>query len=300
MPSAFSKTNITLSLVRRLVDAQFPGWAHLPLRPVELDGWDNTSFRLGDELSVRLPSAERYVQQVQKEHTWLPRLAPCLPLPIPVPLAIGQPGEGYPWQWSVYRWIQGRPAARETVADLPEFAASLGQFLRALMRIDAAGGPPPGDHNFMRGAHPSFYDAETRRALVTLQGQVDVRAAAAVWEAALQSSWQSPPVWFHGDVALGNLLVQDGRLSAVIDFGSSAVGDPACDLVIAWTFLHGQSRSVFRQAIGLDPDTWARGRGWALWKALITLAGHAVTNAPEAVWARQVIDQVILDQFPAE
>lgn len=297
MVSEFSKADITLSLVRRLVDGQFPHWAHLPLLAVDQDGWDNTSFRLGDELSVRLPSAERYIQQVEKEHTWLPRLAPLLPLPIPVPLAMGQPAEGYPWQWSIYRWIEGQPATHDAIADLPEFAASLGQFLTALMRIDATGGPPPGAHNFMRGAHPSFYDTETRRAIAALDGQIDTRAATEVWETALRSSWQSAPVWFHGDVALGNLLVRNGRLSAMIDFGSSGVGDPACDTVIAWTFFAGESRRAFRDSLALDREIWARGRGWALWKALITVAAHSVTNAPEAGWARLVIDEVIKDHY---
>jgi aminoglycoside phosphotransferase (APT) family kinase protein len=147
----------------------------------------------------------------------------------------------------------------------------------------------------MRGAHPSFYDAETRRSIAALQGEIDAAAATQVWEVALRSTWQGAPVWFHGDVATGNLLVKNGRLSAVIDFGSSGVGDPACDLVLAWTFFSGESRKAFRAALALDNDTWARGRGWALWKALITLVGALETNPPVAAGARAVITEVLAD-----
>ena len=289
------EATINVSLVRRLVASQFPQWADLPIEPAEFDGWDNRTFRLGEDMSVRLPSAEGYILQVEKEHRWLPKLAQHLPLPIPVPLAKGAPADGYPWHWSVYRWLEGENATVESIADLPHFATTLARFLAALQRIDAAGGPPPGPHNFYRGAAPSVYDAETRQAVASLDGEIDTDAATVVWEAALKSTWLGSPVWLHGDVAAGNLVVKDGRLSAVIDFGCSGVGDPACDLVIAWTFLSGDSREAFRSALPLDGATWARGRGWALWKGLITLAGHIDTNLEEAGKARRVIDEVLAD-----
>ena len=279
----------------RLIAAQFPQWANLPVRPVELDGWDNATFRLGEDMSVRLPSAERYAAQVEKEHRWLPKLAPLLPLPIPTPLAKGAPTDDYPFPWSVYRWIAGENATIERIADPVEFATALAAFLTALYRIDPRGGPPPGRHNFLRGAPPAVYDAETRQALAALEGRIDTDVASAAWEAALETTWHGPPVWFHGDVAAGNLLVEDGRLSAVIDFGTSGVGDPACDLVIAWTLFRGESRDAFRAALGLDDATWARGRGWALWKALITLAEHERTDPEKAEEARRVIDEVLDD-----
>jgi len=289
------EATINVSLVRRLVASQFPQWADLPIEPAEFDGWDNRTFRLGEDMSVRLPSAEGYILQVEKEHRWLPKLAQHLPLPIPVPLAKGAPADGYPWHWSVYRWLEGENATVESIADLPHFATTLARFLAALQRIDAAGGPPPGPHNCYRGAAPSVYDAETRQAVASLDGEIDTDAATVVWEAALKSTWLGSPVWLHGDVAAGNLVVKDGRLSAVIDFGCSGVGDPACDLVIAWTFLSGDSREAFRSALPLDGATWARGRGWALWKGLITLAGHIDTNLEEAGKARRVIDEVLAD-----
>ncbi len=289
------KVYVDAALVRRLVSAQFPQWADLPIRPVEFDGWDNWTFRLGGDMTVRLPSAEGYVAQVEKEHRWLPRLAPHLPLPIPVPLAKGTPGEGYPFPWSVYRWLEGEIATVGRIADLREFATALAHFLDALQRIDPTDGPPPGPHSFFRGAPVAVYDAETRNAIALLDGKIDTDAATDVWETAIQMTWHGSPVWFHGDVAPGNLLVKDGRLSAVIDFGCSGVGDPACDLTIAWTLLSGESREVLYAALPLEDATWARGRGWALWKGLITLAKHMDSNSAQAGTARYVIDQVLAD-----
>jgi len=294
MPSAnmpAAKVDINGSLVGRLVTAQFPQWADLPIKPVEFDGWDNRTYRLGEDMAVRLPSAEAYAEQVEKEHRWLPRIAPLLPLPIPVPLAMGVPAQGYPWHWSVYRWLEGENATIERIANLNQFATALAQFLAALQRIDPAGGPPPGQHNFFRGGPLSIYDTETRDAIAALHGKIDTDAATAVWEAALKATWHGPPVWLHGDVSAANLLVKRGRLSAVIDFGCSGVGDPACDLTIAWTLFSGESREAFRAALPVDGATWARGRGWALWKGLITLAEHINTNPLEAGKARRAIDK---------
>jgi aminoglycoside phosphotransferase (APT) family kinase protein len=287
--------SIDVPLVRRLVGAQFPRWSDLPIRPVEVGGWDNRTFHLGEHMMVRLPSAESYVAQVEKEHRWLPELAPHLPLPIPVPLAKGRPGSGYPFPWSVYRWIEGETATVGRIENLVEFATTLADFLVALQRIDPAGGPPPGPHNFFRGGPLSVYDAETRQALDALNGRIDTRAAREVWGSALDAAWHGPPVWFHGDIAWGNLLVEEGRLSAVIDFGTSGVGDPSCDLVISWTLFGGESREAFRAVLQPDDATWARGRGWTLWKALITLVGSADSGSQEPREPRQVIEEVLDD-----
>lgn len=290
-----TRDQIDTSLVRRLIDRQFTEWASLPVRPVAHSGWDNRTFHLGDEMLVRLPSAAGYVQQVEKEHRWLPRLAPLLPLPIPVPLAQGQPDEGFPWPWSVYRWLEGEPAVSARIDDLPRFAADLAGFLIALQGADATDGPAPGSHNFHRGGPPAYYDAETRVAIDVLAGEFDPAATTAVWEAALAAKWRGEPVWFHGDIAVGNLLVRDGQLGAVIDFGTSGVGDPACDLAITWTFLHGEAREVFRREMPADDAMWARGRGWTLWKALIVAADLAQTNAKEGEISRHIIREVLAD-----
>jgi aminoglycoside phosphotransferase (APT) family kinase protein len=264
------RAGIDATLVRRLIAQQFPQWADLPVTPVEVDGWDNRTYRLGTELTARLPTHASYVAAVDKEHRWLPVLAPALPVQIPEAVAKGEPGFGYPHPWAIRRWIDGRTASAETVTDLSAFARSIAEFILALQAVDATGGPLAGAHSFYRGAPPAHYHDETVEALATLKDRIDADLAREVWEAALASPWEGPPVWFHGDIAHGNLLVRDGRLSAVIDFGTSGVGDPACDLVIAYTFFSGSSRAAFRDAVRQDAATWARARGWALWKALIT------------------------------
>lgn len=299
------KAAITPLLASRLVASQFPRWAHLPVTPVMLDGWDNTTFRLGEDLSVRLPSGDAYVSQVDKEHRWLPVLAPHLPLPIPEPLAKGAPGCGFSRPWSVYRWLGGEHATVERVADLNRFAIDLADFLAALYTIDPARGPAPGTQNFFRGGPLSTYDSETREGISALKAEIDTDAATAVWEAALAATWRGPSVWVHGDVTAANLLVVGGRLSAVIDFGCSAVGDPACDVTMAWTFFFGDSREAFRSRLPLDEGTWARGRGWALWKAIITLVEVLKANGARTdlaslrfgwrLSAREVIEEVLAD-----
>jgi len=264
------RAGIDAELVRRLIAEQFPRWVDLPVAPVKIDGWDNRTYRLGSDLTARLPTHESYTAAVHKEHQWLPVLAPSLPVAIPEVVAKGEPSAGYPYHWAIRRWIDGQTASHETVADLSAFAESIAEFILALQSCDATGGPIAGAHSFYRGAPPEYYHDETMQALAVLKGRIDTDLALEVWEAALASSWDRPPVWFHGDIASGNLLVQDGRLSAVIDFGTSGIGDPACDLVIAYTFFAGSSRETFRSAVTQDAATWARARGWALWKALIT------------------------------
>ena len=286
---------IDASLARRLIDSQFPQWSDLPITAVEFDGWDNRTFRLGTELTVRLPSGPWYAEQVEKEQRWLPLLAPQLPLPIPAPVAKGAPDSGLPYPWSVYRWLEGDLASRTPIADPDAFASTLAGFLRALGGVNAIGGPGPGEHNFFRGGPLAHYEAEAMEALGALGDEVPRDAVMAVWTDAMASSWERDPVWFHGDVATGNLLVRDGRLAAVLDFGTSGVGDPACDTVIAWTFLSGPSRDRFRAELGVDAATWSRGRGWGMWKALISLVGHLERSSPDAALARRDIEQILAD-----
>jgi aminoglycoside phosphotransferase (APT) family kinase protein len=260
------RAGIDADLVRRLIAQQFPQWADLPVTPVKVDGWDNRTYRLGSELTARLPTHSAYVAAVEKEHQWLPVLAPYLPVAIPTAIAKGSPGEGYPYPWAIRGWIDGQTPSHPTVS----LAHAIAEFILALQSVDATGGPLAGEHSFYRGTPPEHYHDETLEALAVLKGRIDTDLAREVWDAALATFWDRPPVWFHGDIASGNLLVQDGRLSAVIDFGTSGVGDPACDLVIAYTFFSDASRTAFRDAVQQDAATWARARGWALWKALIT------------------------------
>ncbi len=284
------------ALVGRLVATQFPQWAELPIRPVPSAGTENALYRLGDKLVVRLPRIQSATGPLAKEFRWLPRLAPALPLAIPEPLARGRPGEGYPWHWSVYRWLEGESPTAENIADPEECALELARFILALQRIDAADGPPPGPDNYWRGAPLERRDGPTREAIATVRETFDVSRLTSAWEAALEAApWDGPPVWIHGDLQSENLLVNDGRLRAVIDFGCLGVGDPACDVMAAWVFLCADTRDQFRAALTVDDDAWARGRGWALSFGLIAFPYYESTNPVLAGIARTAIEEVLAD-----
>ena len=230
---------------------------------------------------------------MEKERLWLPKLAPYLPLPIHVPLAAGMPAEGYPWRWGVYRWLEGENATIGKIDDQRQAATTLARFLTALQRIDPAGGPPPGSG---RGETLSMRDTPVRDAIAALHNTIDTDAAISAWETSLQApEWPSPAVWIHGDLHAGNLLVEQGRVSAVIDFGCLGVGDPACDLLVAWSIFSAESREVFRAALQPGDATWARGRGWALSVGLIALPYYRSTNPAVAGIARRLIDEVLID-----
>lgn len=284
-----SKPRIDAALVRALLAEQFPAWAALGVQPVTPGGWDNRCFRVGEEILVRLPSDAAYSSQPAREHLWLPRLAPHLPLAIPVPMGLGQPGCGYPWPWSIRPWIEGRVVTSRAGT----LGSDLGGFLAALHRVDATQGPVAGAHNFHRGGELRVYEPEVTRALVILEGRVDERRALHLWKTATSTRWDRAPVWVHGDLAPGNLLERAGTLAAVIDFGNLAVGDPACDAAIAWTWLEPRAREDFRAACDLDDATWLRARAWALWKGLIVAAGMAPTHAAEYAAPLEVVERCL-------
>lgn len=285
---AVAAGTVDVPLVRALLAEQHPQWQHLPVRPVAKRGNDHRMFRLGDHLVVRLPSAPRSVPQVGKEQAWLPRLGPHLPLPVPPLRGVGAPSARFPAPWSVYGWLPGTPLVRADVADPVATATDLAAFLVALRGCDTAGAPGPGQHSAYRGAPLEHGDDEVRAVLHRVHGR-DRDVAAGLWRDALAAPATGAPTWFHGDVAATNLLVRDGRLAAVLDFGCSGVGDPACDTTPVWTWLSGTAREAFREVLGVDDATWARGRGWAVWKALLL-----VTNEPPAQrrLARHVLDQL--------
>jgi len=266
---------IDAALVAGLVAAQFPEWAALPLEPVRYFGTDNAIYRLGEELAVRLPRREHNVLGLRKELRWLPRLAPLLPLAIPEPVAEGAPGAGYPLEWAIYRWLPGEPAYEAPpAAPRPELVA----LLAAFRSISLPDGPPPGPHNAYRGA-PLEPGDEIVRARISELGLG--REALAVWEAALEAGeWQGEPVWLHGDLDVRNLLVVDGRLGGVVDFGTLGVGDPAADVMVAWKMLTATERDVFRRDLEIDEATWARSRGCALAQAVGALAYYTDENNP--------------------
>nr|BFD81174.1 aminoglycoside phosphotransferase family protein [Streptomyces sp. Xyl84] len=277
--------------VRRLLAGQFPRWAGLPLAPVASAGTSNVMYRLGQDMVVRLPRTAGSALDVAKEHTWLPRLAPALPVAVPVPLGAGAAAGGFPWPWSVYRWLEGRPPGDDDGGDPARLAVDLAGFVTALHRIDTAGGPPS-----YRSEPLADRDTDTRAALAALRGEIDAGAAAAVWEESLRAPGPAgAPVWIHADLQPGNVLLSGGRLTAVIDFGCLGLGDPAVDLIAAWYVVADGARDVFRAAAGADAAAWARGRGWALSTALQELRHYRGTHPYMAAVARRVIGALTRD-----
>lgn len=291
------KINIDVPLVKWLINKQFAEWSNLSITPVEKSGWDNKTFHLGDNMLVRLPSARIYEPQVEKEQKWLPKFAKLLPLEIPIPLAKGEPCKEYPFKWSIYAWLKGDTAGSQDLSDeiLVGIASQLAKFLSALQNIDTTDGPAAGAQNFYRGSSLDIYDAEARKAINILRDKIDAKLALELWDTALATRWTHKPVWVHGDISPGNLIINDNKLCAVIDFGILGVGDPACDLVIAWTLFRGKSRDKFRKEVNLDKNTWARARAWALWKAAILSAKMSSSNEIELKKSWFVLQEVLAE-----
>ena len=276
-------------LVRALVASQLPHLADRPLARASSTGTDNAIYRLGDDLAVRVPRIHWAVAQVDKEHEWLPRLAPHLPVAVPEPVAKGAPALGYPYPWLVSRWIDGDDAFTGVVDDWAELAGQVADFVVALHSVDTPGGPPA------HGRAASFepYDDVTRRVIAHLDGSIDGARALATWEAALAADrWNGPPVWVHGDLLPGNIVVNAGRVVGIIDWGAAAVGDPACDAILTWS-LPPDARAVYRDALALDDATWARARGWAVQQAATFIPYYARTIPDAAAAARRRLDAVL-------
>ena len=280
-------------LVRRLVAAQFPQWSHLSIAPVESYGTDHDIYRLGDHLAARLPRIGWATQQATKEAEWLPKLAPHLPLALPVQVAKGRPAGAYPFDWSIYQWLPGENA-NGTVQDLDQAAVDLAAFVTALHGVETVGAPPR--HRGARGAPLSELDTSVRRSIAQLGGRADAVGALQSWEESLNAPvWSGEEVWVHGDLLPGNLLVVDGRLSAVIDWGGLNVGDPACDLQPAWNVFADESRKRYRDELDVDDATWLRGRGWALAQAVWALPYYWDTNPGMIQQASHALSQVLAD-----
>lgn len=280
------------ALVRRLLESQFPQWAELPIEALPVGGTDNAIYRLGDALCARLPRRLDWsTGSLDKEFEWLPKLAPRLLPAIPMPVARGAPGEGYPHEWAVFSWLDGEDAASASL-DLPGAAIELARLLESLRRIEPAGGPPPGG----RGGPLGPRDRATRTGIAALADSIDAERATAVWEAALaEPDWHRPPVWIHGDLDARNLLVQDGRITGILDWGSTCVGDPACDVKVAWAVLDAETRPIFRDLLEIDDATWARGRGWALSQAMIALPYYLHTYPVIVQQARRWLAEALAD-----
>ncbi|MFI6699075.1 aminoglycoside phosphotransferase family protein [Streptomyces sp. NPDC050509] len=278
-----------VALVRQLLTHQFPRWADMPIRAVRSAGTDNAIYRLGDEMAVRLPRIEDAVEQVEFEQGWLPRLAPFLPAAVPEPMVVGRPGNGYPFPWAISRWIDGSHPTDEGRDD-HRFARDLGDFVAALRGADTTGA-----RQGYRAVSLCTRDASVREWTAKAADVVDAPAVLAAWEHALdQPEWDGPPLWTHGDLIPGNILVNAGRLRAVIDFGTAGVGDPSCDAIAAWTLLTTETRQTFRAAGGFDDAAWARGRGWAL-TFVSGIDYYRHTNPAMAELGRRAISEVLAE-----
>ena len=264
------------ALVRRLLATQMPELADRPLTIVEPWGTDNAIWRLGDDLVVRLPRIHWATGQIQREATWLPRLAPYLPVAVPEPVAIGEPADDYPYRWAVHRWIPGEGAALERFDDPITLARDLAEVVRTLQTAPTDAAPPA--KNRARALHE--YDEPTRRAISNTSHLIDSAAALAVWEDALAAPpYDRPPVWVHGDLE-GNCLVRDGRLCGIVDWGSACIGDPAVDVQVVWSPLFtDESRAAFIDALSIDDATLARSRGAAINQACAALPYYLNTYA---------------------
>lgn len=278
-----------VSLVRRLLAAQFPQWAELSITPVPSSGTDNAMYRLGDDMAVRMPRIHWAVEGVEKEQRWLPWLAPHLPVAIPAPLGLGTPAEGYPYPWSVYGWLDGVNPVVGSIIEPHRLAFELAGFIDAMRRIDPRDAPVTGRTLFQR-------DVQVRSDIKALQEEIDTAAVTAAWEAALQlPEYDGPPVWSHSDLAPGNVLLVDDRLHAVIDFSGAGISDPSIDLQVAWNLLPAVARGNLREALNVDDHTWQRARGRALAQALVQLPYYRETNIPLATNARHVIREILAE-----
>lgn len=283
----------SVSLVQRLVAEQFPQWADLTVRRVEAFGTDHHLYRLGDDLVARLPIIGWAVDQARSDERWLPVLAPHLPVALPVPLAVGEPGHGYPFPWAVVPWIPGTTPDEGT--DRVALARDLAGFVRALHAVDASDGPPKTGTS--RGTPLAGLDDGVRSTLAASVTLADIAdRVLAVWEEAVAApAYDGPPVWIHGDLMTGNLLVQDGRLSAVIDWGGLGTGDPAPDLCPAYWLFDGAIRAEYVAAVGYDDATLRRARGWVIAPAVTGVDYYAETFPAMARTARASVEAVLGD-----
>jgi aminoglycoside phosphotransferase (APT) family kinase protein len=283
---------ITAALVEALVADQFPAWRGFPLQAVESSGTVNALFRLGDELLVRLPRIESGVEGVEHEHRWLPEIARHIFVAVPEVRGLGRPCRQFPYPWSVRSWIDGLNPKTGNDGDDVRLALDVARFIDAMQGLDISSAPPA-----YRGGPLTDWDEPVRSAISELDGRVDVAWAAKAWERSLQAPrWEGEPVWVHSDLMPGNLLVSDSHLVGVIDFETAGVGDPACDLMVAWNLLTPRARQAFRAVLGVDDATWLRGQGWALAQALVALPYYWDTNPAMVATAKYVLGEILTDR----
>jgi len=288
------EADIDAELVRRLLAAQFPRMAGLPVTPFRSTGTVNAIYRLGDHLYARLPRVAQWARDLETESHWLPRLAPGLSLRVPEPVVIGRPGDGYPWSWAIYRWIDGQPYADELIPDERQAARDLARFVTGLRRADTAGAPRAGRRPLRQ------LDADTRAAIEAAGDDIDRDAVLAAWEQALETpAWDGQtPAWIHAELLRPNLLVDGGKLRAVIDWGAAGAGDPAADLIAAWAVFGPDGREAYRDALDHGDGAWDRARGVALHQAVMLIPYYRETNPGMAALGRRTVGQVLADLRP--
>ncbi len=288
---------IVEELAQSLIASQFPAWSHLPLKKIDSAGTDNSMYRLGDEMAVRFPVSVSAAEQVAKEQSWLPKLS-SFAVAIPVIIGAGRPTNEFPLPWSVVNWIEGKDAASDVISDWLTMADDLGQFVRAFRGQNISGAPAAGKHNGFRGTALINLDQVARNAMNALEDIFDKACLLKIWEQALGvEPWAGSPVWIHGDIHAANIVVQNGSIAGIIDFGLMGVGDPACDLALAWSLLPTHARDVFRTAANVDEPTWQRGKGWGLYIGVIALSYYRERNAILSGIAETAIQAVIEDSF---
>ena len=285
-----NEIEIDAGLVRSLLAEQFPQFASRPLKLVRSSGTVNAIYRLGEDLYVRLPRSAAWAGDIEHEWNLLPKIRHHVSLQIPQPVAKGRPSAGYPHPWSIYRWIEGQPYCEDLIDDVRQAAGDLADFILELRRFDPQEGPTAGRRPL------GELDGLTRSAIQAAAGAIDTAGVTAAWARALEApAWDGQPVWMHADLLRSNLLVRDGGLCAVIDFGGAGVGDPAFDVVPAWSVFQQNGREIFRRALDVDEGTWTRARGYALHQALLIIPYYAETNPGFVCEAKRTVTEVLSD-----
>lgn len=284
-------------IAQKLITEQFPEFKNFEITSVKTQGHDNRTYKVGHDFLIRLPTAQRYASSIEKEQIWLPQFAPYISTIIPKPIRLGKPTSYYPYPWSIYTYIKGESANNVSLQDLnlPIIAEQVAQFLKELAAINTKNGPLPGPNNFYRGGRLDFYYKQTQAALQKLSTYFDVTAYEQLWHQAVQNRWLCNPVWIHGDMSPGNIIIENKQLKAVIDFSGIAVGEPSCDLVMAWTFFDETSKQIFKENLNYENNIWENGRAWALWKSLITLADMQDLQSPAAQTQYKILQNIMND-----
>lgn len=290
------EVNIDVALIRQLLVSQFPHWADLPLQAIHPEGTDNVMYKLGSNKVVRLPRMTGAVTSLEKELAWLPQLVPHLPIAIPVLLGQGHAEANYPFPWLICGWLEGKSPNIANPIDQHQAAIDLGNFVAAMQKINSVNAP-----SCNRGQPLGLYNEEVREAISLLRDTYDISLLMPIWESVLTiPKWSGNLVWIHGDLHAGNLLAEHGRVTAVVDFGLAGVGDPACDMMVAWTLLTAKTREVFRAIVQPDEATWARGRGWAFYLGVVAYPYYRASNPVFAGIAKRAIDEVLAEYMQGD